>query len=76
MNGAAGSMTIALSSLGNNAAQRAFAAAGGKLPTGLQPEGYAIRCTKTADTKTWWIGTSQEFKGTCYWDDVAVIDQN
>ncbi|MFC1763473.1 CBM35 domain-containing protein [Planctomycetota bacterium] len=64
MNGVAG-MTIVLAPSGDKAAQKAFAAAGGKLPTGLQPEGYAIRSTKTAGTKTWWVWGA-DLTGTMY----------
>ena len=48
-------LTIFLANLGDEPAQKAFASAGGKLPTGLQPEGYAIKSTKVADVKTWWV---------------------
>ena len=65
MKATADGMAIVLAPLGNDAAQKAFVAAGGKLPTGLQPEGYAIQSTKTADTKTWWVWGA-DLTGTMY----------
>ena len=48
-------VTIHLTPLGSEPAQKAFAKAGGLLPTDLQPEGYAIASTTIAGAKTWWV---------------------
>ena len=48
-------LTIFLANLGDESAEKTFATAGGQLPTGLQPEGYAIVSTKVAIGKIWWV---------------------
>ena len=65
MKTAAEGVAIVIAPLGNDAVQDAFVTAGGKLPTGLQPEGYAIRSTKTSGAETWWVWGA-DLTGTMY----------
>lgn len=46
---------IIISILGHKPSQSAFFSAGGTLPTGLQPEGFAIRYKGTEGAETWWV---------------------
>ena len=46
---------IIISILGHKSSRAAFTAAGGTLPSGLQPEGFAILYTGTAGAETWWV---------------------
>ncbi|MFC1761421.1 CBM35 domain-containing protein [Planctomycetota bacterium] len=46
---------IIMSILGHASCQTAFTSAGGTLPSGLHPEGFAIHLTEKAGTETWWV---------------------